>query len=51
MSHCKTGVLKKEIPQESLKCYNLELIIEADLVGKEVPTEIILEDYVVNEVE
>lgn len=51
MSRCKTGVLKKEIPQESLKCYNLELIIEADLVGKEEPNEIILEDYVVNEVE
>jgi hypothetical protein len=30
---------------------NLELIIEADLVGKEEPNEIILEDYVVNEVE
>jgi hypothetical protein len=51
LNRCKRGVWKKEHTQESLKCDNLEGIIEADLVGKEEPNDITLEDYVVNEVE
>ena len=51
MNQCKRGVWKKEHTKESLKCHNLEGIIEADLVGNDESNDITLEDYAVNEVE
>jgi hypothetical protein len=41
---CKKGSWKKENTEEALKCWNLEHIIDAEQQGKDVPSELKLED-------
>lgn len=45
LNRSKRGSWKKENTMESLKCFNLEHIIEANLAGKEEPDEIDIQDY------
>ena len=45
LNRSKRGSWKKENTMESLKCFNLERIIEANLAGKEEPDEIDIQDY------
>ena len=40
----KRGSWKKESTEESLKCWNLERIIDAEQQGKDVPSELRMED-------
>ena len=46
MARCKRGAWKKENTLESLKCYNLERILEAKEMGKEEPSKVDLDVYV-----
>lgn len=41
---CKEGVWKEENLNEALKCWNLERILDAELLGKQVPRELTVED-------
>ena len=45
LRRCKKGVWKKNNTAESLKCFNLERILEAKELGMEVPAEITIEEY------
>ena len=46
LARCKRGAWKKENTLESLKCYNLERILEAKEMGKEEPSKVDLDVYV-----
>ena len=46
LAHCKRGDWKKEHTIESLKCFNLERVIDADIAGKEAPMDVTLEEYI-----
>eukprot|EP00956_Cyclotella_meneghiniana_P033656 scaffold98044_cov37-Cyclotella_meneghiniana.AAC.1 len=51
LNRCKRGAWKKENTMESLKCFNLERIIEANLAGQEEPDDIDIQDYMGIELE
>ena len=44
LRRCKMGVWKKEHTEDALKCWNLELIIDADMLGEEDPSELTMEN-------
>lgn len=46
LRRCKKGAWKKDNTIESMKCFNLERILEAEELGQVVPEEMTLEDYV-----
>jgi hypothetical protein len=43
---CKAGAWKKENTIESLKCFNLERILDAEMLGREIPPELSIGEYV-----
>mmetsp|Transcript_16499 Transcript_16499/g.26943 ORF Transcript_16499/g.26943 Transcript_16499/m.26943 type:complete len:137 (+) Transcript_16499:151-561(+) len=43
---CKKGAWKKENTEEALKCWNLERIIDADLMGEDKPSQLTMNDLV-----
>ena len=43
---CKKGARKKENTKEVLKCWNLEPVIDADLIGDSQPSELIMNELV-----
>ena len=45
LRQCKAGIWKSENDEESLKCWNLERIIEAELVGAPVPDNLTMEEF------
>ena len=45
LRRCKAGAWKIEQDEESLKCWNLERIIEAELVGAPVPVGLTMEEF------
>jgi hypothetical protein len=45
LRRCKAGAWKIEQDEESLKCWNLERIIEAELVGAPVPVDLTMEEF------
>jgi hypothetical protein len=49
LRRCKCGAWKKENTVEALKCWNLECIIDAEMLGKPPPTEMTLEQLVQEE--
>jgi hypothetical protein len=49
LRRCKCGAQKKENEVEALRCWNLELIIDAEMLGKPTPTEMTLEQLVQQE--
>ena len=46
LRQCKAGAWKSEQDEESLKCWNLERIIEAELIGAPAPIDLTMEDFV-----
>lgn len=48
LQRCKKGAWKKENTEEALKCWNLERIIDADLMGDSQPLELTI-DQLINE--
>ena len=44
LRRCKNGSWKKENEVASLKCWNLERVIEAEMLGKERPEDLTMED-------
>ena len=51
MRRGKKGAWKKENIEEALKCWNLESIIDADLVGEDKPSQLTMNDLVSTGVE
>ena len=49
LRRCKCGAWKKENTAEALKCWNLERIIDAEMLGKPPPPELTLEELVQEE--
>ena len=47
LRRCKKGVWKKENTEEALKCWNLERIIDADLMGDGKPSQLTMNDLIV----
>lgn len=45
MRRCKAKAWKTQATDESLKCFNLERIIEAEVFGKTTPKEVSMEEY------
>ena len=45
LRRCKAGAWKKENTVESLKCFNLERILDAEMFGREVPPELSIGEY------
>ena len=43
---CRKGAWKKENTEEDLKCWNLEWIIDADLMGDSQPSELTMDELV-----
>ena len=43
---CKAGTWSKERTEEALKCWNLERVIEAELMGKLEPEELTMEELI-----
>ena len=43
--HCKSGAWKPQNTVESMKCYNLERIIEANTFGTKCPKELDMGEY------
>ncbi len=43
---CKEGIWSKERTDEALKCWNLERIIEAELMGKLEQEELTMEEHI-----
>ena len=43
---CKEGAWKKENTQEALKCWNLERVIDAELLGKRIPDPLSLHRHI-----
>ena len=41
----KAGAWKSEQDEESLQCWNLERIIEADLIGDPAPIDLTMEEF------
>ena len=50
LRRCKCGAWKKELTLEALKCWNLEHIIDAEMLGKPSPTKMTLEQFFQEEV-
>jgi hypothetical protein len=50
IERCKRGSWKKESTEEALKCWNLELIIDAEQQGNAAPSELRMEDLLNEEV-
>ena len=46
MRRCKKGAWKKENTEEDLKCWNLERIIDADLMGDGKPSQLTMNDLI-----
>ena len=46
LQRCKKGAWKKENTEEALKCWNLERIIDADLMGDSQPLELTIDELV-----
>eukprot|EP00579_Thalassiosira_antarctica_P002468 CAMPEP_0201871810 /NCGR_PEP_ID=MMETSP0902-20130614/4649_1 /ASSEMBLY_ACC=CAM_ASM_000551 /TAXON_ID=420261 /ORGANISM="Thalassiosira antarctica, Strain CCMP982" /LENGTH=91 /DNA_ID=CAMNT_0048397905 /DNA_START=273 /DNA_END=548 /DNA_ORIENTATION=+ len=46
LKRCKKGAWKKENTEEALKCWNLECIIDADLMGDSQPSELTMDELV-----
>ncbi|EJK77243.1 hypothetical protein THAOC_00936, partial [Thalassiosira oceanica] len=46
LRRCKAGAWKSEQDEESLKCWNLERIIESELIGAPVPVDLTMEEFV-----
>ena len=46
LRRCKEGAWKEENTNEVLKCWNLECILDAELLGKQMPPELTLEDLI-----
>ena len=44
LRRCKEGAWKEENTTEALKCWNLERILDAELLGKQMPPELTIED-------
>ena len=42
---CKEGAWKKENTREALKCWNLERVIDAELLGKRIPEPLSLDTF------
>ena len=51
LRRCKKGAWKKENTEEALKCWNLERIIDADLMGEGKPSQLTMNDLVSEGVE
>ena len=49
LKRCKKGARKKENTVEALKCWNLERIIDAELMGDSHPSEITMEELIQEE--
>ena len=49
LKRCKKGAWKKENTVEALKCWNLERIIDAELMGDSHPSEITIEELIQEE--
>ena len=45
LRRCKAGKWKKGSAEDSLKCYNFERIVDAEIFGLEAPTQITLDEY------
>ena len=45
LHRCKAGTWKGKQDEESLKCWNLERIIEAELIGAPVPIDLTMEEF------
>ena len=45
LRRCKAGAWKGKQDEESLKCWNLERIIEAELIGAPVPIDLTMEEF------
>ena len=46
LARTKKGTWKKENTVESLKCWNLERVIEAEMFGKAAPNDITMVEFV-----
>ena len=46
LKRCKKGAWKKENMEEALKCWNLERIIDADLMGNSQPSKLTMGELV-----
>ena len=46
LRRCKKGAWKKENTEEALKCWNLERIIDADLMGDGKPSQLTMNDLI-----
>jgi len=44
LRRCKEGLWKEENTKDALKCWNLERILDAELLGKQVPMDMTMED-------
>ena len=44
LRRCRKGAWKKENTEEALKCWNLERILDADLMGEPAPTQLTMND-------
>ena len=49
LKRCKKGAWKKENTVEALKCWNLERIIDAELMGDSHPSEITIKELIQEE--
>ena len=49
LRRCKYGAWKKKNTVEALKCWNLERIIDAEMLGKPPPPELTLDELVQGE--
>ena len=45
LKRCKEGASKKENTREALKCWNLERVIDAELLGKRIPEPLSLDTF------
>ena len=45
MRRCKAKAWKTQSTDESLKCFNIERILEAEVFGKANPKEVSMEEY------
>ena len=50
LARCKSGAWKQSSEEDFLKCWNLERVIDAELVGAPEPEELTMEDLI-NEME
>jgi hypothetical protein len=46
LRRCKNGSWNKENDVDALKCWNLERILDAELLNEPVPSELTMEDFI-----